>query len=197
MAIILDELILQAARGINLLVKFIVVGVILLMVFRWFFLRISPFSWLTYQIRRLTDPMIMPLAQSLPMPNAISIAPLIVVVVTLVGAYFFQSMMEELLASLSILLGGVVAGEPLRMLGGLLYGAVSILMLLIILRIVSTWIPFARENRFMWTLYSLTEPIMAPFRQIIPPIGMFDLSPLILIFLMNFVKAAIGSLLLQ
>ena len=197
MAIILDELILQAARGINLLVKFIVVGVILLMVFRWFLLRISPFSWLTYQIRRLTDPMIMPLAQSLPMPNAISIAPLIVVVVTLVGAYFFQSMMEELLASLSILLGGVVAGEPLRMLGGLLYGAVSILMLLIILRIVSTWIPFARENRFMWTLYSLTEPIMAPFRQIIPPIGMFDLSPLILIFLMNFVKAAIGSLLLQ
>lgn len=197
MAIILDELILQAARGINLLVKFIVVGVILLMVFRWFLLRISPFSWLTYQIRRLTDPMIMPLAQSLPMPNAISIAPLIVVVVTLVGAYFFQSMMEELLASLSILLGGVVAGEPLRILGGLLYGAVSILMLLIILRIVSTWIPFARENRFMWTLYSLTEPIMAPFRQIIPPIGMFDLSPLILIFLMNFVKAAIGSLLLQ
>lgn len=197
MAIILDELILQAARGINLLVKFIVVGVILLMVFRWFLLRISPFSWLTYQIRRLTDPMIMPLAQSLPMPNAISIAPLIVVLVTLLGAYFFQSMMEELLASLSILLGGVVAGEPLRMLGGLLYGAVSILMLLIILRIVSTWIPFARENRFMWTLYSLTEPIMAPFRQIIPPIGMFDLSPLILIFLMNFVKAAIGSLLLQ
>ena len=188
MAIILDELILQAARGINLLVKFIVVGVILLMVFRWFLLRISPFSWLTYQIRRLTDPMIMPLAQSLPMPNAISIAPLIVVVVTLVGAYFFQSMMEELLASLSILLGGVVAGEPLRILGGLLYGAVSILMLLIILRIVSTWIPFARENRFMWTLYSLTEPIMAPFRQIIPPIGMFDLSPLILIFLMNFEK---------
>lgn len=197
MAIILDELILQAAHGINLLVKFIVVGVILLMVFRWFLLRISPFSWLTYQIRRLTDPMIMPLAQSLPMPNAISIAPLIVVLVTLLGAYFFQSMMEELLASLSILLGGVVAGEPLRMLGGLLYGAVSILMLLIILRIVSTWIPFARENRFMWTLYSLTEPIMAPFRQIIPPIGMFDLSPLILIFLMNFVKAAIGSLLLQ
>jgi len=194
---IFDELILQAARGVNLFVKFVVVAVILLMLFRWFFLKISPFGWLSYQIRRFTDPMVLPLAQSLPLPNAMSIAPLIVVLLTLLGAYFFQAMVEELLSSLRILLGGVVAGEPLRILGGLLYGAVSILMLLIIVRIVSSWVPFIRENRFMWTVFSLTEPIMAPFRQIIPPIGMIDLSPIILIFLMNIVKAAIGSLLLQ
>ena len=197
MGTVLDELILQAAHVVNLLVKFVVIAVILLMLFRWLSLKISPFGWLSYQIRRLTDPMIMPLVQSLPMPNAVSIAPLIVVLVTLLGAYFFQSMMEEVLASLSILLGGVVAGAPLRILGGLLYGAVSILMLLIILRIVSNWIPFVRETRFMWTLFNLTEPVMAPFRQIIPSIGMIDLSPIILIFLLNIVKVAIGSLLLQ
>ena len=194
---VFDELILQAARGVNLLVKFVVIAVILLMILRWFFLRISPFGWVSYQIRRLTDPMIWPLSQSLPMPNAMSIAPLIVVLITLLGAYFLQAMVEELLSSLRILLSGVVAGEPLRIFGGLLYGAVSILMLLIIVRIVSSWVPFIKESRFMWTVFSLTEPIMAPFREIIPPIGMFDLSPIILIFLMNIVKAAIGSLLLQ
>ena len=72
-----------------------------------------------------------------------------------------------------------------------------IVMLLVIVRIVSSWVPFVKESRFMWTVYSLTEPIMAPFRQIVPQIGMFDLSPVILIFLMNIVKSAIGSLLLQ
>jgi len=194
---VFDELILQAARGVNLLVKFIVIAVIVLMILRWFFLKISPFGWASYQIRRLTDPMVWPLSQSLPMPNAASIAPLIVVLITLLGAYFLQAMIEELLSSLRILLSGVMAGEPLRILGGLLYGAVSVLSLLIIIRIVSSWVPFIRENRFMWTLFSLTEPIMAPFRQIIPPIGMFDLSPIILIFLLNIVKTAIGSLLLQ
>lgn len=194
---VFDELILQAARGVNLLVKFVVVAVILLMILRWFFLKISPFGWASYHIRRITDPMIWPLSQSLPMPNAMSIAPLIVVLITLLGAYFLQAMVEELLASLRIILSGVVAGEPLRIFGGLLYGAVSVLMLLIIVRIVSSWVPFIRENRFMWTVFSLTEPIMAPFRNMIPPIGMFDLSPIILIFLMNIVKAAIGSLLLQ
>ena len=194
---VIDELILQAARGVNVLVKFVVIAVILLMVFRWFFLKINPFGWFSYQIRRITDPMVFPLSQSLPMPNAVSIAPLIVVLITLLGAYFLQAMVEELLSSLRILLSGVVAGEPLRILGGLLYGAVSVLMLLVIVRIVSSWVPFVKESRFMWTVYSLTEPVMAPFRQIIPPIGMFDLSPVILIFLMNIVKSAIGSLLLQ
>ena len=194
---VIDELILQAARAVNVLVKFVVIAVILLMVFRWFFLKINPFGWFSYQIRRITDPMVFPLSQSLPMPNAVSIAPLIVVLITLLGAYFLQAMVEELLSSLRILLSGVVAGEPLRILGGLLYGAVSVLMLLVIVRIVSSWVPFVKESRFIWTVYSLTEPVMAPFRQIIPPIGMFDLSPVILIFLMNIVKSAIGSLLLQ
>lgn len=194
---VFDELILQAARGFNLLVKVVVIAVILLMVFRWFFLKVSPFGWASYQIRRLTDPLVWPLAQSLPMPNAMSIAPLIVVLITLLGAYFLQAMVEELLAAIRILVGGVVAGAPLRILGGLLYGAVSVLMLLVIVRIVSSWVPFLRENRFMWTVFALTEPIMAPFRQMIPPLGMFDLSPIILIFLLNIVKAAIGSLLLQ
>ena len=71
---ILDELILQAARGLNVVVKVVVVTVILLMILRWFFLKISPFGWVSYQLRRLTDPLIWPLAQSLPMPNAMSIA---------------------------------------------------------------------------------------------------------------------------
>ena len=194
---VFDELILQAARGLNLLVQFVVIAVIVLMVLRWFFLKVSPFGWISYQLRRVTDPMIWPLAQSLPMPNAMSIAPLIVVLITLLGAYFLQAMLEELLSSLRILLGGLVAGEPLRIFGGLLYGGVSVLSLLIIVRIVSSWVPFIRENRFMWTLFNLTEPIMAPFRQIIPPIGMFDLSPIILIFLLNIVKTAIGNLLLH
>ena len=45
----------------------------------------------------------------------------------------------------------------------------------------------------MWTLYSLTEPIMGPFRQIVPPLGMFDLSPILLILLLQIVQSAIQS----
>jgi len=67
---------------------------------------------------------------------------------------------------------------------------------LIVLRIVMSWIPFGRDSRFMWTLYGLTEPVMAPFRNLIPPLGMFDLSPILLMFLLSFVKTAIYGLLI-
>ena len=166
-------------------------------VLRWRLLRVSPFGWPAYQVRRFTDPMVWPLAQSLPMPNRMSIAPLIVVLVTLLGAYFLQQLVQELLDSMFILVRGIASGRPLGILGGILYAGVSMLLLLIIIRIVSSWVPFMRDNRVMWTIYSLTEPIMGPFREIIPPLGMFDLSPILLIFLMSFVKSAIRSLLLQ
>tara|TARA_Y100000588_G_scaffold285483_1_gene303215 strand:+ start:883 stop:1476 length:594 start_codon:yes stop_codon:yes gene_type:complete len=187
----------QIATGVNLIIKVVVVAVIVLMLLRWLLLRVSPFGWPAYQVRRFTDPMVWPLAQSLPMPNSMSIAPLIVVLVTLLGAYFLQQMVQELLDSMFILVRGIASGRPLWILGGILYAGVSMLMLLIIIRIVSSWVPFMRDNRVMWTIYSLTEPIMGPFREIIPPLGMFDLSPILLIFLMSFVKSAIRSLLLQ
>ena len=187
----------QIATGVNLIIKVVVVAVIVLMLLRWLLLRVSPFGWPAYQVRRFTDPMVWPLAQSLPMPNSMSIAPLIVVLVTLLGAYFLQQMVQELLDSMFILVRGIASGRPLWILGGILYAGVSMLLLLIIIRIVSSWVPFVRDNRVMWTIYSLTEPIMGPFREIIPPLGMFDLSPILLIFLMSFVKSAIRSLLLQ
>ena len=187
----------QIATGVNLIIKVVVVAVIVLMLLRWLLLRVSPFGWPAYQVRRFTDPMVWPLAQSLPMPNSMSIAPLIVVLVTLLGAYFLQQMVQELLDSMFILVRGIASGRPLWILGGILYAGVSMLLLLFIIRIVSSWVPFMRDNRVMWTIYSLTEPIMGPFREIIPPLGMFDLSPILLIFLMSFVKSAIRSLLLQ
>ena len=190
-------LILYAREAVDILVTALVVAVVGVMVLRWVLLRVAPFGWLTYQVRRVTDPLIWPIAQALPMPNSMGIAPLLVVLITLLGAYFFKQVIEELLYSLLGLVDGVAAGAPVQILGWLLYGAVSVLLLLIVLRIVVSWLPFARDSRLMWSLYSLTEPVMAPFRQLIPPLGMFDLSPIILIFLMSFVKSAIRNLLIQ
>ena len=54
-----------------------------------------------------------------------SIAPLIVVLVTLLGAYFLQQMVQELLESMFILVRGIASGRPLWILGGVLYAGVS------------------------------------------------------------------------
>jgi YggT family protein len=181
-------------RTVSYLVTAAVVVVVVLMALRWILLRSSPFGWASYQVRRLTDPMVWPLTQMVPSQG---MASLLVVLITLLGAYFLKQVVEEVLVSLLGLVTGLAAGSPVSSLGWLLYAAVSVFLLLIVMRIVISWVPFARDGRLVWVLHSLTEPVMAPFRQMIPPLGMFDLSPIILILLLSFVKGAIRNLLIQ
>ena len=44
-------------------------------------------------------------------------------------------------------------------------------------------------------LNSVVEPMLAPIRRVVPPVGMIDLSPLILILLIQLIKQVIISLL--
>lgn len=61
---------------------------------------------------------------------------------------------------------------------------VWVLNLIIILHILMSWVqlePWHPVRRF---LDQLAEPILRPFRNAIPPVGMFDLSPMVaLIFI--------------
>jgi YggT family protein len=45
-------------------------------------------------------------------------------------------------------------------------------------------------------LSSVVEPMLAPIRRVVPPVGMVDLSPLILILLIQLTKQVIISLLI-
>ena len=49
-------------------------------------------------------------------------------------------------------------------------------------------VPDVRASKFGQLLGSICEPYLEPFRKIIPPIGMIDISPLVAIFLLRFAK---------
>lgn len=51
----------------------------------------------------------------------------------------------------------------------------------LIIYILSSWLPALRESKFGEFLGKIFEPILEPFRKLIPPLGgMLDLSPIIL-----------------
>lgn len=193
MLYVLIQLVNCLRIAVNWLAIAMVVIVVGLMLLRWVLLKVSPFGGLTYQIRQLTDPMIWPIAQNLPMPNAMNVAPLFVVLATLLGAFFLKWLTEDVLRALEGILRGLLDGAPLVMIGWLFYGTISVFLVLLIARIILSWMPFLRDGRLIWTLTSLTEPVMAPFRRMIPPLGMFDLSPILLILLLDFAQGAILS----
>ena len=61
--------------------------------------------------------------------------------------------------------------------------------LLLIVRIVLTWFPGINWSAgFFRILNNITEPILTPFRKLIPPIGgMLDISPIVPLFLINII----------
>lgn len=54
----------------------------------------------------------------------------------------------------------------------------QILLVAILVRVVLTWFPVDQSNPIIRIIYEVTEPVLAPFRKVIPRIGMFDLSPI-------------------
>jgi len=60
--------------------------------------------------------------------------------------------------------------------------------------IINSYNPIAR--RILHILHALTEPLFAPVRRILPAIGGLDLSPLIVLLLLGFIRnwLLVGSL---
>ena len=73
----------------------------------------------------------------------------------------------------------------------------GILHIMLFVRIILSWIPVARDSRFMEILYSFTEPILAPIRNLIArsPLGgpgmVLDFSPLIALLLIRLAQTVI------
>ena len=68
----------------------------------------------------------------------------------------------------------------------------------ILARIVLSWIPLERNNLVVQFIYKITEPILAPFRIILPLGGMgLDLSPIIVFFLINLLQRSIINILVS
>lgn len=58
----------------------------------------------------------------------------------------------------------------------------------IIIYILMSWFPGSRESGFGEVLSKICEPFLEPFRKVIPPLGMMDISPIVAILLLNFAR---------
>ena len=191
MLYVLLQVIEYLRAAVNFAAFAVVVVVVVLMVLRWILFRAQPFGRLAQVVREWTDPMIWPVAQSLPASNSLSIAPLFVILAALLAAFFLKWVSNDVLLALEGVVRALMNVAFLQVIGWLFYGAISVFLVLILARIIVSWMPFLQSGRLIWTLYALTEPVMAPFRRMIPPLGMFDLSPILLILLLNFAKGAV------
>ncbi len=74
---------------------------------------------------------------------------------------------------------------PVNDLGDVLATLISLLALAIFLRAILSWVVRDPYNPVMQFLDQITEPILQPLRQIIPRMGMIDITPLVAIILLQ------------
>ena len=70
----------------------------------------------------------------------------------------------------------------------------QILWLAILVRVILSWFPVDPSNPIIRIVWDVTEPILAPFRRVIPRIGMFDLSPIAAMLVIQFISQNLPSM---
>jgi YggT family protein len=158
---------------------------------------LNPFGWASRTIRRLSDVFVMPARRAL-MGVGVDpkFAPLIVILIAILLGWFFLWLSEEVAATLIGLVISFQAANPIMGLGYIIYGALSIYIVLIFMRIVFSWGMVSYSNRLMRFLVNTTEPLLGPLRRMIPPLGIMDISPIFaFIILWLFQRAIMGTLL--
>ena len=177
-----------------------IVGTILLVLLRLLanYVDINPFTWSALTIRRLTDPLITPVRRAL---VGFSVDPKYAPLVTILIAILLGWFGLQLLASLANTVAGVLFSLQelaiVAIIGYVLYGLLAVYTLLVFIRIVFSWVMFTHSNRLMRFLVNVTEPLLGPLRRLIPPVGMFDISPIVAFIILWLFQAAIAGTLLR
>ena len=73
----------------------------------------------------------------------------------------------------------------------------DLLKMILIIRILLSWIPHNQYHPIISYIYKLTEPILSPFRNMINPVGGMDISPIIIFFLLSLIQRYLIQLLIS
>jgi YggT family protein len=79
---------------------------------------------------------------------------------------------------------------------GILANVVLVYIIILALRAVLSWFP-VRGGTFLASvnslLFEITEPVLRPVRRVIPPAGMFDISFMIVFFVLIILWQALSA----
>ena len=178
----------------------IIVGVIVLMVLRLIAdaMDLNPFGWASRTIHRLTDGLVVPVRGGLRnFGMDPKFAPLVAILLVILVGYFLLQLVGTIATTISGVLVSLQQGAIISVLGFILYGLLSIYILLIIIRIVFSWGMVSYSNRVMRFLVNVTEPLLGPLRRMIPPLGWIDISPIVAFIILWLFQAAIAGTLLR
>ncbi|MCL4106070.1 UNVERIFIED_CONTAM: hypothetical protein GTU68_058376 [Idotea baltica] len=136
---------------------------------------------------RVTSPLVVPVRKVIPGFGGLDLATLLL------------SLGLQILAMVAVLmLNGYPLPNPLQL---LLWGVLALVGLLVniyffalLAMIILSWVAPGSSNPAVYLLHQITEPVMAPVRKIVPPLGGLDFSPIVVFILINIIQIALSHM---
>ena len=184
---------------VNSGIKIVIVAVIVLMLVRLIAdaMDLNPFAWTSRTVRRLSDGFVIPVRGGLRgFGIDVKFAPVVVILIVILLGWFVLQLVGTLAGMVEGIIESVQGGAVFRLIGFIIYGLISIYILLITIRIIFSWGMLSYRNRVMRFLVDVTEPLLGPLRRRIPPLGWLDISPIVAILILWLFQAAVAGTLL-
>lgn len=144
-----------------------------------------------FKVRKITEKWVYPAARFFAIYGIDTrLAPLLTMVVGFVLTYFLMQIVGNTFFVIDGLSAGILTGNLKIVLGFILYGLLSLLVVFIFIRFVSSWFVFTRKT-FLGFVKRVTDPIMIPVQRLIPPVGMFDISAMLVLLAIGFLQSII------
>lgn len=133
---------------------------------------------------KATNPVVVPMRKLIPGVGGIDLATLVLALLLQVAAI-----------AILLLINGIDLPNPLIIIGWAILGLagliVNIYFFALLAMIILSWVAQGSSHPAIYLLHQITEPVMAPFRKVLPPMGGLDLSPILLFVLINVIQIAL------
>lgn len=129
---------------------------------------------------KITNPPLRPLRRIIPGWGGVDFASItLLVLLQMLEMYLTNMALGHMVSAAGLGLGAIV--ELLRLL-------LNIFIFGIIIQAILSWVAPTNYNPIASLIHSITEPLLAPARRLIPPISGIDLSPIAVLVLLQLTK---------
>lgn len=167
---------------VGTLIDLYVAAVLLRLLLQW--VRADFYNPLCQFLVRVTNPVLVPLRRVIPSIGRLDTASVVLMLV---------------LEIISVWLIAMIASNPMNFPQIVAFSAIKLAMtllmtyfFLIIVAVILSWIGQRMHHPAIPLVFQLTEPVLRPFRKVIPPIAGIDLSPLFALIAIRFLILLLG-----
>lgn len=150
--------------------------------------RLNPFGKVARFFRESVEPLMAPVERQIVRAGGVpSSAPWWTLGAVVLGGIVFLSLFDFVRSQIGAFYFASQTGSRgiLRM---LIQWTFAVLRLALIVRVICSWVRVSPYSRWVRWAFVLSEPILRPLRQIVPALGMIDLTPIIAYLLLGLLE---------